>query len=321
MRKKKNLTSIGGILIAFLFLGAGAYSGSLSFQSNPKENLRGIFPHQVGDWQKKGELQHYEGDDLYLYINGGAEVYHEYGFKQVGVQEYTNREGNAISVEVFEMEDSQSAFGIYTFKTSSQGKELDLGNRCLLEDYYLNFWKGCFLGTLTGFDEKNATVEGLEKLARVIATRLQDSGETPEMVNWIPEKDLIPLSVDYFEGSLGLTNIHQFLPQRIFLPQEGVKGDTRGGIRIILLRFEGKKECLHSLSQAQEKIKESPWYEGFNPLGEDRFRVFRVTEKKRKSLQVQPFRQFLIFVMGASLEKSREITNSIQFRIQENSQG
>ncbi|MBS3819101.1 hypothetical protein KGY73_06310 [bacterium] len=278
-----------------------------------------VLPLKVGQWHKKGELQEYKGEDLYLYINGGAEIYHEYGFKQVVVQEYSNEKGNAISVEVFEMEDSPSAFGIYTFKTTAQGKKLDLGNRCLLEDYYLNFWKGRFIGTLTGFDEEKATVEGLEILAREIADKLQNSGEVPEMVRWLPEKNMNPLSVDYFEGSLGLTNIHQFLPQRIFLPQEGMKGDTGEGIRIILLRFKGKKECLDSLNRAREKFQKSSWYEEVNPLEEGGFRTFRVRGEKKTPLWVQPFRQFLFWVMRASPEKSRKIIKSIQSRIQEDS--
>ncbi|MCK4819630.1 hypothetical protein KA005_27945, partial [bacterium] len=140
---------------------------------------------------------------MFLYINGGAEIYHENGFKQVIVQDFRNKIRKSISVEIFEMLDSESAYGIYTFKTSTEGKELSLGDKAQLEDYYMNLWKGSFLVTLTGFDEDEETVRGLQEIARAVEAKIKIKGKKPLLVPMLPEKDLVKPSIKYFKGNLG----------------------------------------------------------------------------------------------------------------------
>ena len=74
-------------------------------------------PKDIGMWSAEGETEVYIGDDLFIYINGGAEIYHEYGFVQVAVQRYRRGDDN-VSVEIYTMEGD--AFGIYSFARSSR---------------------------------------------------------------------------------------------------------------------------------------------------------------------------------------------------------
>ena len=118
-------------------------------------NLQGDYTPEAGElegWKPTGSPRQYVGEDLFLLINGGAEIYNEYGFKRVITREYKNVNGKPINLEVFEMTDSSSAFGMYSFKTGKSGKNIPVGNNGLLEDYYINFWTGRFLVTLTVFD-------------------------------------------------------------------------------------------------------------------------------------------------------------------------
>ena len=50
---------------------------------------------------------------LYGYINGGAELYLEYGFDTLIVTEMTV-EGNDLKLEVYRMKDPEAAFGIFS---------------------------------------------------------------------------------------------------------------------------------------------------------------------------------------------------------------
>ncbi len=74
---------------------------------------------EVDEWKKERALLSYSGEDLFTYINGGAEIYHEYGFKQVVVQDYKNANERSLSVEIFKMENPAAAYGIYSFKKKS----------------------------------------------------------------------------------------------------------------------------------------------------------------------------------------------------------
>jgi len=58
----------------------------------------------------------YDGNSLWGYINGGADIYLEYGFKQAFVQEVRY---NSIlyKIEIYQMNDLESAYGIFSVST------------------------------------------------------------------------------------------------------------------------------------------------------------------------------------------------------------
>lgn len=56
---------------------------------------------------------YYDGSSLWGYINGGADIYLEYGFKKVLTQDIESEFGK-IKIDVYEMENPESAFGIFS---------------------------------------------------------------------------------------------------------------------------------------------------------------------------------------------------------------
>ncbi len=126
----------------------------------------------LSSWIQADTARTFKGEDLFLLINGGAEKYHEFGFRQVVSTEYTGINDKQITLELYEMTDITAADRIYTFKASSDGELLKIGTEARLEDYYLNFKKDRFLVTLIGFDSEEDTREGLVALARAIDSKL-----------------------------------------------------------------------------------------------------------------------------------------------------
>jgi hypothetical protein len=197
---------------------------------------------EVEGWTQHRAQQHYAGESLYEYINGGAEIYHEYGFVQVVVQDYVSEAGKSVSVEIFEMISPTGAYGMYTFKTNARGQWLSLGNGAQLADYYMNFWKGPFLVTLTGFDESGQTKEGLRAIARSVDSKIPPGEKEPRIVSLLPVKDRLPQSLKYFTGFLGLRNSYPFFSLNISGYLEGIKGDYAGGYSFFIFRFDGEPE-------------------------------------------------------------------------------
>ena len=128
-------------------------AASATAQQAP-EDLSGLLPAsgEVAGLTLSDTPQGYRGDDLYQMIDGGADIYHEYGFRQVLSAEYVDGRGKIIKLEMYEMESPAAAYGIYSFKVGEGGKALAIGQEALLEDYYLNFWKGNLQVTLIGQD-------------------------------------------------------------------------------------------------------------------------------------------------------------------------
>jgi len=59
----------------------------------------------------------FSGDGLYNYLDRGADLIMEYGFKKVYVNQYS-RENSKVTFECYIMEDAPSAFGIYSVSAS-----------------------------------------------------------------------------------------------------------------------------------------------------------------------------------------------------------
>ena len=223
-----------------------------------QDPIRALLPPSgaIPGWTADGEPQAFEGEDLYTYIDGGAEIYQEYGFRRVLVQDYQNAAGKSISLEIFEMETPAAAYGIFTFKRSGKGKSLPLGSRGELEDYYLNFWKGLFLVTLTGFDESPETVAGLLKVAGAVAAKIREEAAVPGLVAALPEAGLRHGSVKYLKGLLGLNNIYPLYTARGLSFKEAVRGLYADGESLILLDYgsaEARREAWAELRAGLEK--------------------------------------------------------------------
>jgi len=123
-------------------------------------------PEKLKGWEAVGPPQKFSGDDLFVYMNGGAGKYLSHGFKQLTAQEYRNKNKKNITLELFEMKNHSGAQEMYAAKSGKSGKRVAIGDEALLEEYYLNFRKKHFLVTLTGADAEKETVDGLLTIAR-----------------------------------------------------------------------------------------------------------------------------------------------------------
>ena len=281
---KRLRSSLVPAVLACLVLG-GAWAGQ-SGDGGPK--LASLLPGS-GDaqgWSRDGEPQEYPGQELYTYIDGGAEIYHEYGFRAVIVQDFESAAGKSVSLEIFEMADPGAAYGMFTFKRSGQGRSVPLGSTGALEDYYLNFWKGRYVVTLTGFDDSAATIAGLLALGRAVDAKMGETAEAPGLVAALAGEGLKPGSVKYLRGLLGLNNVYPFYTARGLAFTAAVKGDYESGASLIVLDYgsaQARASAWADLNAALEnagRFKRTGGPDAGVPLfldGQGRYAAFRET--------------------------------------------
>jgi hypothetical protein len=90
---------------------------------------------------KGGPVKKYlSRDQLFAYMDGGAEVYLDYRFKRLEVREYTGPEKATLTIEIYEFETPQDAFGIFSQDTT--GQAVDLGQGARASETLARFWKG-----------------------------------------------------------------------------------------------------------------------------------------------------------------------------------
>jgi hypothetical protein len=88
---------------------------------------------------------------------------------------YKNNEGKRINLDIYEMLSPESSKRIYRKKAGDKGEKVSVGEEAAMEDYYLNFRKGVYQVTLSGYDTQRETLEWLLRMARLVAERISAS--------------------------------------------------------------------------------------------------------------------------------------------------
>lgn len=246
-----------GICIGVMLL---LIAASTAAQQAPGAGNLSAYPPESGEvagWALNDAPQNYRGDELFAMIDGGADIYHEYGFTQVLRAEYVNGRGKSIKLEIYEMESPAAAYGIYTFKIGGSGKGLGIGHEALLEDYYLNFWKANLLVTVIGPDPEAESVQGVVSLAKAVEARIAKTGERPELADLLLREPLAFSHPKYVRGSLGVMNSYIFHTENIFRVREGLIGAI-GDCRAFVFRYANEKESAEAFEHAIMRLSVSP---------------------------------------------------------------
>jgi hypothetical protein len=146
-------------------------------QTLPADSLLRLLPleSELKGWKIEGEPETAEGMALFELINGGAEEYVKEGFRRAVLATYLNNERRRINVEIYEMLSPESATTIHRKKTGDKGTKVPVGDEAAMEDYYVNFRKGAYQVTLSGYDTRKETIEWILHMARLVAEKINAS--------------------------------------------------------------------------------------------------------------------------------------------------
>ena len=250
--------------------------------------------------------QGYHGDDLYQMIDGGADIYHEYGFRQVLSAEYLDGRSKIIKLEMYEMEDPAAAYGIYSFKIGEGGKTLAIGQEGRLEDYYLNFWKGNLQVTLIGQDAEEETVQGVVALAGAVAARIPQTGTRPELADLLLHESLSFSQPKYLRGAIGLMNNYIFDRENIFRVREGLIGGVEG-CRAMAFRYASDSESVEVYEYATTKLSTGTRFT--NQIRQEK--QYTMVDRKQESLMIKQTGRHITIVIGKDVEKVKSISERL----------
>ncbi|MEN8153991.1 MAG: DUF6599 family protein [Acidobacteriota bacterium] len=272
--------------------------------SKDKDLSLQLLPERVNGWELSKNIEKYRGDDLFLFINGGAEIYHEYGFREVTSGVYKKTGYKPVNAEIYEMENHSSAYGIYTFK-AGPGKNVNIGNDSSLEGYYLNFWKGNYLVTLTGFDEDKETTDIIISIAGKIAERIKEGGARPSITKLLNVKGINELK--YLEGNLGLFNIYNFSTDDIFKVKKCVTAVYKER-RFFVFGYPNIEEGENIYKQATLYLSESSQHSVITKPEKSMI----IKDKKGNYLNIYSAGKYIIVFIGDSVADGVEIIKDIK---------
>ena len=205
------LTLIFSLLLLFL-------TGKVAMGNDSAANLRALvqeLPETIEEWHKSPEFSIYTGDDLYTYINGGAELYISYHFSALISQPYVNKDNDEIKIDIFDMGSSENAYGI--FSHSRETIDDFVGPK--IESEYggglLTFWKGQYYVSILAYPETESRKLSVQQLARKIAAQIQSASVKPQIVALLPRDDIQPYSIKYFKHFTWINMYHFFANENL----------------------------------------------------------------------------------------------------------
>lgn len=153
------------------------------------------FP-EIDGWDKDGEIEIYDPDNLYDYINGAADSYLAYDFEALYLQRYKGAKELSLKIEIYKLSNNLTAFGIYSAERPSNGNWVDIGSQGYMEKEILNFYKGQYYVKIM-INRTKETNELLLAIGKSIEERIKGENTLIEAYSLFPEEGRIKYSERY----------------------------------------------------------------------------------------------------------------------------
>ena len=168
----------------------------------------------IPGWKRTGPPERYNKEGLYGYIDGGAEIVLEYGFRELAVSRFGPAAGSGskreIVLEIYRMSSGDGAFGLYSTKLEGEEKSfpgIEADN--WLSPGQASLVKGEFLVNILA---PECTEKEIGEFMAAVEPQVPGHGTArPEGLGWLPREGLVPSSRRYVMGPLAARNESPFL--------------------------------------------------------------------------------------------------------------
>jgi hypothetical protein len=141
-----------------------------------QQRLAALLPTQAG-------VTFYHPDNLYTYMDGGADAFLLYDFKLLLHQD-TRVKDTDLSIDIFDMGNPENSFGMYASERSPSYHYISMGTEGYDNEGILNFLQGPYYVKLAAFGTSAGSV--LKETAVSISARIKSTGVTPAPFAFFP---------------------------------------------------------------------------------------------------------------------------------------
>ena len=231
----------------------------------------------LGAWGRHEATRVYPGAELYGHIDGGAELFLEFGFDVLTLQRYRHGEDEFV-LEIYRMTDPEAALGIYLMKCGRETPDAGFPDRHTVGRYQLVFVKGRYYALVTSVQGKAELQPALLEFGKFVAAGVSPAA-APAVLGLLPLEGLVEGSIRLIRGPYALQSVAGSLGEGDLLQLGGkiaaVAGDYRQPGGAVSTRVIAEYPSGETASAAFRHVRER-----LDPLlkvlgaGEDRM-VFR----------------------------------------------
>ena len=159
-------------------------------------------------------------ENLWNYIDGGADLFLAYGFMNLTGADYirAGADTKPITVDIYDMEKPLQAFGIFAAERAGAWKAANIGAQGYVGGPLIAFWKDRYYVKVAVLD---GDMEAGRKLAEAVAERISGKAALPAELARLPAQKRIADSERYVKkGALG----HKFLNEVVSADYRLMKG-------------------------------------------------------------------------------------------------
>lgn len=168
-----------------------------------------ILPDRLDEeWIAQKPNRVFIGGDLFNHINGGAELFLEFGFNELTVCKYSDGH-SVIDLEVYKMENDLSALGIYLSKTGEESPRQEITARNTINPYQIILKSGRFFIMINNFSGQVKLQSLMINLGQTLVDQIEEQDST-DLFSYLPIENQVEGSQIIFRGPFGLQSIYTF---------------------------------------------------------------------------------------------------------------
>jgi Family of unknown function (DUF6599) len=204
------------------------------------QSKNNLFPNYKG-WTLNTDFQIYNPNDLWDYINGGAENFVIYDFVELHIGEYTKGK-ESIKVELYRHSNFDNAFGIYSSERYADYTFGDYGTQGYRQADILNFLHRDFYIKMYASSQSKKVINAMIDIAGLVQNSLGEKVAFPEMLNRFPKENRLENAEVYIAKSfMG----HNFL-NKVFVVKYK---DGNKSYELFSLKKDSAQECQKFLNE------------------------------------------------------------------------
>lgn len=190
------------VVMGSLFLFAVPCSGS----DGTRDGVEGFLPASgfSEGWALSGKVSHYSPENLYVYINGEAELFLPYGFEALVSAFYIKGDNPAwgIVADIYKMGSRIDAFGIYSNYRDPVAEKTRSGAEGFVEESQLMFYKDRYFVRLSVSGTVAGARDILVMFAKEMDRRLPGTSAPPGEIALIGIPGVDPDTIKYVARSV-----------------------------------------------------------------------------------------------------------------------
>ena len=227
-------------------------------------------------------------------IDGGADLYFEYGFVRAIDVSYIKQEKVRIDIQLYEMTDAGAAYGIFSQSRSLSDSIQDMDPMLVTGSNFAMFYKGQYFGVLSESNIDDSSSAALPVLIKHISSKIKEHDQQPELIRQSLDAGYSYNQIKYIRGKIALSASYFFSHKDIFNLKEAVCLTT-DSIMLIIFHYGTGTEVVDRFEFLKQEFALSTRITEYSSENSH----IRFTDRKGRNILITPYNNYILASIGS----------------------